>query len=408
MQSPRQLGLPTARVVLRQPVALAKDRDGEALQQPVFEIPFSNDAPPAEFRIFPQGEFDTRKGKFLFDDEAAASVMANYQDQGTEMHMDYEHRSLQPGSPESPAACWFKPELRDGELWATDVRWTPRAEQYLKGKEYRYFSPAFDAQKGSGRVMRLINVAVTNLPATKHLNPLVAASDKEPPVMVMDPERETCKTQLSAVLKILSDGDGDSDEALKSAMKALHETLSTQLGVVQTTATTQVAAREDSAAVLLREEVKSLTGKQDPADIRGTLMAWRQAHEQVTALGAQVAELRKSERLREFDAALVEGKRDGKVPPAKEKEFLALRDREDGLQTLRVVLSLASPVVSTTEVRAREAAADVDPEGAAIEQIALTAEEKEQAAAGGLSEEKMLKTKRADIQRQRDRMKKAK
>lgn len=142
-------------------------------------IVLTGDQPPAEFRVFTAGKVDTSKGEFLFDEVAAASVMADYAKQGNELMVDYDHASLA-GLSIDPAqagksAGWFNLEVRNGELWAVNVRWTPPAHAALSAKEWRYMSPAFQADE-SGRITALINVALTNLPATRKLEPLMAAS----------------------------------------------------------------------------------------------------------------------------------------------------------------------------------------------------------------------------------------
>jgi len=134
---------------------------------------------PDEFRIFAFGVVESTKGPITFDEDAAKSVMAEYVLHGTELMIDYDHASLAPVSIDpahaGKAAGWFNLEVRDGELWATSVRWTPRAAEMLAQREWRYISPAFNTDK-DGRVTSLLNVAITNLPATRRLEPLMAAS----------------------------------------------------------------------------------------------------------------------------------------------------------------------------------------------------------------------------------------
>jgi hypothetical protein len=143
-------------------------------------ISFTGDAPPSEFRIFTAGAVDTVKGTFVFDDVAAAAVMAEYEKHGIDLMIDYDHASLGTGMSPDPAqagkaAGWFNLQLRNGELWAVNVRWTPPAAEALSRKEWRFMSPAFTTDE-SGRVTSLLNVAITNLPATRNLQPLMAAS----------------------------------------------------------------------------------------------------------------------------------------------------------------------------------------------------------------------------------------
>jgi phage I-like protein len=106
----------------------------------------ASDEPPKEFKIFSAGKVETTKGTFTFDDVAAKSVMAEYAKHGTDLMIDYDHASLADAAIDpalaGKAAGWFDLELRNGELWAVNVRWTPAAEAALRAKEWRYTSPA--------------------------------------------------------------------------------------------------------------------------------------------------------------------------------------------------------------------------------------------------------------------------
>lgn len=140
--------------------ALAMSEDGKA---------------PLAFRIFPKGKFNTTKGDFLFDGESAKQCLSSWEDYGNDLMVDYDHRAIsKDGPPEnSKAAGWFKPEVRDGELWAGDVTWTPAASAAIEAKEWRYVSGYFAFEPKTGRIVELLNVALTNMPATKNQEPLV-------------------------------------------------------------------------------------------------------------------------------------------------------------------------------------------------------------------------------------------
>ncbi len=135
---------------------------------------------PTEFRLFAFGENKTSKGSFVLDRKGAESVMASYREHGVDLAIDYEHqtfRSEANGQP-APAAGWFQPEVRNDGLWAVNVRWTDSAAAMLSAKEYRYFSPTFAVE--GGRITRLLPLALTNFPATKNQEALIAASDAAP------------------------------------------------------------------------------------------------------------------------------------------------------------------------------------------------------------------------------------
>jgi phage I-like protein len=131
---------------------------------------------PTEFRLFALGKNATSKGTFVLDEAGLASVMAAYAEHGVDLSLDYEHQAFADNGKPAPAAGWFKPEARADGLWAVNVRWTPPATEMLRNKEYRYFSPAFQVDKQM-RITRLLNVALTNLPATKNQEALIAARD---------------------------------------------------------------------------------------------------------------------------------------------------------------------------------------------------------------------------------------
>lgn len=165
---------------------------GPTLSRPASELAYlsvavlANDKGelPTEFRLFAKGDNATTKGVVVFDAAAAKSVMQCAQEKGVQLMIDYQHASLSSlllmPSEQAKAAGWFTPEVRDDELWATSVEWTPEGSAKVKAKEFRYVSPAFDYTKLPDekiRVAALINVALTNLPATHNATALLSAAE---------------------------------------------------------------------------------------------------------------------------------------------------------------------------------------------------------------------------------------
>lgn len=143
--------------------------------------------PPTEFRIFPAGSFETVYGPFTFDEESAKSVLAHREQRGVDVRLDYEHASEHVEEHRDPAeaakaAGWFKCEVREGALWAANVKWTPPAAEKLRNGEFRYLSPTFLAEVETGRILLLSSVALTNNPGTIDAEPLVTlkATDRDP------------------------------------------------------------------------------------------------------------------------------------------------------------------------------------------------------------------------------------
>lgn len=140
--------------------------------------------PPSEFKILGAGTTNTTKGPVVMNAAAGRSVLAKLADLGRDrLNFDYGHAQL--GFVQSYEAArsagWFSVEVRGDELWATNVEWTPTAARALSDREFRYFSPALMLDAKSGEVRELINIALTNIPATKHQKPLVASQSPADP-----------------------------------------------------------------------------------------------------------------------------------------------------------------------------------------------------------------------------------
>lgn len=128
-----------------------------------------------EIRLFAFGKNETEKGTFFLSKADAAACLAAWKARGTDLSWDYEHDVTKDGRGACPAAAWCSLEVRGDGLWATNIRWTDRARAHLEAKEYRYFSPFFEHTE-EGHILNVINVALTNIPATHGIAPLVAAS----------------------------------------------------------------------------------------------------------------------------------------------------------------------------------------------------------------------------------------
>jgi phage I-like protein len=235
--------------------------------------------PPTEFRIFRAGKNNTRKGVFLFDAEAAKSVRANSAQWGVDHAIDYNHAmiSSKGADPalEGRAAGWFKLAIRDGELWAVDVRWTPAAHSAIAQGEWRYISPTFLHDAKTGRVSELLNVAITNLPATRGLDPLVSLS------VVIDPAPESANgvARMKLVLSALglAEDASESDAAAKVTALAIEANKVVKLTAEVQSLSTKIAEHEASAAAeraakLAAEIDAAVNGGRVPPSQRETLV----------------------------------------------------------------------------------------------------------------------------------------
>ncbi len=180
--------------------------------------------PPKEFRIFRKGMNKTSKGDFLFDDEAAKSVMAEYRQHGVDIMIDLEHLSLDSeGTNYDPSAYgWCKLELRGGELWAVNVSWTTAGAQRLRKKESRYISPAFHYLTDNGRITEIYNIAICAVPATYETPALVAAS-KRVGKQIGTLTIEVGKMDIKKILALLGLDEDATLEDVLEAIKALQD-----------------------------------------------------------------------------------------------------------------------------------------------------------------------------------------
>jgi phage I-like protein len=128
-----------------------------------------------EFRLFTFGENPTEKGTFVVERADALACVKAWQARGTDLALDYEHDVTREGFGPRPAAGWCGLEVRSDGLWAVGVRWTATAQKLIDAKEYRYFSPLFE-HTDDKHVRNIINIALTNTPATHGIAPLVAAA----------------------------------------------------------------------------------------------------------------------------------------------------------------------------------------------------------------------------------------
>lgn len=135
--------------------------------------------PPRELRLFRVGVNQSLKGPFVFDAAAAREVMATYQAMGHPLAIDYDHGSIQKDaidpSQSGKSAGRFDLELRGGELWAVNIRWSPAADAAIRREEWPFISPAFQSDE-EGRVFLVLNFALTSNPALFEPARLIAAS----------------------------------------------------------------------------------------------------------------------------------------------------------------------------------------------------------------------------------------
>jgi phage I-like protein len=262
-----------------------------------FEIEAGKE-PPKEFRILRKGENSSTKGTFTFDEMSEESTKAYYKKHGpARLMLDYEHKSLDPKAPldERKASGRFTPEWRDGELWASEIAWTKRAAAEIREGERNYFSPVLGHV--DGHVRKLVNCALTNMPALDNIEPLVAASElsDEPPT-------------------------GSAGQAKPDAADAAKENddMKTMLALLGVTTEDDGVAKlnELKGAREERDELVKLTEADSFEGAKGIISAGKAASTRVKEL--EVLEEKRAEeaRIAKLDAIIEQGRKDCKLTAA--------------------------------------------------------------------------------------------
>ena len=118
---------------------------------------------PDVVKILPMGLVKSQKGDFVVDNESFESIERIFKTRGIDIVIDYEHQTLE--DVQAPASGWIKSLfIQDGAI-ACKVEWTPKAQEYLKNKEYKYLSPVVVVRKRDGKAVALSSVGLTNTPA---------------------------------------------------------------------------------------------------------------------------------------------------------------------------------------------------------------------------------------------------
>lgn len=287
-----------------------------------FRGPFA--APPGEVQIIPHGKHSTDRGDFVLDEEGAAAIIEDFDSRSNDMVLDYEHQTLM-GS-EAPAAGWIKRLVNKGRdgIWAV-VEWTPRAIEYLKNREYRYLSPVFLKRASDGRVVRLINAALTNQPAIDGMAPVVNKGGTAPG------EKNKKEVRMERLFDLLGlAADATEEQAVKT-----------------------VQAMKEGTALREKEHVevlKALGLKEGAAlpEATGTIEALKQGHEGAGEFGRRVLELEEKLRDKEASELVSAAMKAGKVTPAQKEWAAAYAGRDP--EGFRTFVAKAPVVLNTGEV----------------------------------------------------------
>lgn len=291
---------------------------------------------PEWLHLLPLGRVELVDGRPPFEVDAAslAEMAEAFAARGTDLVIDYEHQSLK--GVQAPAAGWIKElKAREDGLWAR-VEWTPQAREYLKRREYRYFSPVLRLDSESRRPLELLNVALTNVPAIRNLSPLVAKWGGQSQVggtRMPKPDLIEGKADFSSAVP---------EESTSAKTTSLVAELKMRLGIKADSPESRVWGRTVEFLRSLAQALE-LPPEATIQDLQGGLAALKAEVGKLQAVQEEALELREKLREAEVKRVVEEALRAGKITPAQRSWALSYCRRD--LEGFREFVAQAPQVV---------------------------------------------------------------
>lgn len=364
-----------------------------------FEIDL--DQPEKLVQLFPAGYFKSSQdgrpdnvpgGHWYIDSDVAAQVIAQRQTLTNDLLFDYEHQTLNAeanGKP-APAAGWGKNAAlvwREDGLFIKDVQWTDAAAAAIRKKEYRYISPVFSYDKQTGKVIRLINVALTNQPAIDGMQDVIASlSEKFNQSTHSQPQttESSMNEDLKWLLKLLGlNVDTDIDAA---ALKQQLNNPDAKLKLAALKA--QVAAHGElkTKAQAQETEIAALKAGAPAATVDLTKFVPIETYQ---GLVTEVAALKAQSGADSVDALIAAAEQEGKLIVEAERSYLQSLGQQD-MAALK--MNLASRTGLAALKGENQTNGQKPPEKPARDPVAaLTAEQKSVADQFGISHAELAK-----------------
>ena len=301
---------------------------------------------PEWLHLLPIGELTTPDGaKYLVNQQSMDEVLAHWADRKIDMVIDYEHQTHK--DVQAPAAGWIKElEARPDGIWGR-VEWTKRGADYVVNKEYRYMSPVIGYEKATGRVIRLLDVALTNTPRINNY-----------PAIINKLGGGKVNEFLDKLKAFLGLGESDGEEQTLSAVETLVSAFKELAGLDGKAACTagelvkamkaKLALNGDEggkAALALNKAAKLLdlpdgaTGSQ----IEGAIQGLKAGSGQAGDLAQELAEIKAELALNKAKDAVAAGLKAGKLAPA-QKDW-ALKYAKSDLEGFTAYLKAAPQVI---------------------------------------------------------------
>jgi len=306
---------------------------------------------PEWIRLLPLGKISLSDGRepFNLDLESAESMVQKFRARGIDMVIDYEHQSL--GGERAPAAGWIKEmQARPDGLWGR-VEWTPQGSEYLKNKEYRYFSPVLRLDPETRTPTALMHVGLTNVPAINRLAPLVAkaAADHKEAGGDARPTKQEAANAMIEKLKQLLGLSGEQGE-----------------GEILALAEQRFKLADDAASLPEIATVLALKADASVSEIIGTIKGLKSNQDRLAAVETELTALKAAQTLSEAVAAVDEAIAAKKITPAMRE--IKLKQAQRDLAEFKAEMAVVPVVLA--EVGLKIPASDNKP-GGVLDEVGL-------------------------------------
>lgn len=170
---------------------------------------------PEEIKILPLGHVHSQKGDFEVDDESVESIKKQFKSRKLDLVIDYEHQTLK--DVQAPAGGWIEDIYKGEDAVLAKVRWTDKAKEYIRNREYRYLSPVVMVRKKDRKAAAIHSAALTNTPAIDGMFALVNSID------ITNHEEEDTQMDLKKLAALLGLPETATEEDAEKALAALAE-----------------------------------------------------------------------------------------------------------------------------------------------------------------------------------------
>lgn len=228
-----------------------------------------------DVHLVPAGEFAGRDGRpgngrrwnLPNDKGRALATTLTALHKRVHFQFDYEHQSFlsETNGQPAPASGWAANfAWRDDEgLFATDVRWTKKAQEMIDGDEYRYISPAIAYDKDTAEVTGVVNASLVGIPNLEELGSVAQVIERmSAQFSLSQPQQEksTVNPLLKAMLAALGLTDTASEAEATNAIATLRAKADRVDGLNTEVATLKSAA-PDAAKFVPMERFSAISGE---------------------------------------------------------------------------------------------------------------------------------------------------